>query len=262
MPRNKYPSDDRRYVRVVSEGLADDTADLTDAEFRTFILALAWANEHKAHQHGDWIHIAKSRVQALAPNSRGSNAKSTRTILQLAAKQTWAVREEGARLSIHVRNYSQIQGFPPSKVPPDYDETPLPTPTPTLTPNLPPTLPRGGGDARPSRDDLTRPWLNFLKGSIPNGLNGQTWDTIADWFDHHYDILDAEAEGNARTKAAKANGGGDSVGWEQQYNAAFKSVLNRYWKNKAPKVTRSKSSRVTPTTTKGAEAWNIEEAKA
>lgn len=259
MTRRKYPSDDRRYVRVVSEGLADATADLTDAEFRTFILALAWANEHKAHQHGDWINIARSRVQALSPNSRGSNAKSTRTILQLAAKQTWAVREESAKLSIHVRNYSQIQGFPPSELPPDYGQTPLPTPTPTPTPSSSPPPPSVVGDERPSLDTKTRSWVNLLKGRVPVGLNGQTWPSSDEWFDHHYAILDAEAEGDARIKAAKA---GAPLDWQSVfYNPAFKSVLMRYWKNKKPKVVRG-SRRQAPTTTKGADVWDSETGKA
>lgn len=133
-PGQKYDSDRRRWFRVDSEELPARTADLTDAEFRAFILLLAYANEHKAQERDDTIVIARSQLLTVSPNSRESVAKSTRTIRELSAKQSWTILEEGAKWTIRLEKYSQKQGFAPARP----AETPLTTPTPKTTPTTTP----------------------------------------------------------------------------------------------------------------------------
>ena len=245
MARKEYPSDFRRYFRIISQGVAKDTAELTDAEFRAFWLLLAYANENRAQRSQDWIQVARSQLVVLYPNRRGSVATAARVVRELCGKQAFELHEGDAVWAIHVRNWSQIQGYTPSGLRPGSVETPSNTNTNSFTEPPPASL------ATPSQREGTKGWINLLSGDVPTGLSGQTWATAAEWFDYHYDILDAEAEGNARTKAARANGKGDSTGWQEQYNAAFKSVLHRYWKNKMPRIRR----RAAPTTTKGVTGW-------
>lgn len=241
--RPKFASDFRRYVRLITEGFADNTADLTDGEFRAFVLCLVHANEQRAQFYEDRIFIARSRIQTLAPNRRGSNATSARTLRGLCGKQTWGLLEGDAKWTIHIRNYSQIQEHAPDGLRDRYGSAPDNITITTPSSSAPPTV-----ALPPSQRPETKGWLNFLTDGIPIGLRGETWETAAAWFDHHYEILDAEAEGNARTKAQKANGKGDSTGWEEQYNPAFKSILHRYWANKKPEIQRRGRSKQKPTT--------------
>lgn len=132
--RPHYPSDQRRYFRVVSADLADETAHLTDAEFRAFVLILAEANEKKAQLRGDSVAIARSRLLSVSPNGRQSVAKASRTVRELCAKQNWKLTEDDLSWTIQIRNWSYYQGFAPTSLRSDSDESPGPTPTTTPTP--------------------------------------------------------------------------------------------------------------------------------
>ena len=129
MTRKKYPSDHRRWFRVLAD-IGDKTANLTDAEFRAFILVLAEANEQRAQEKDESITVGTYRLTSIAPNKRGSNASATRVIRELCAKQTWELHEEDASLTIMIRNWSKLQGFAPA----NSVQTPATTPTPTTTP--------------------------------------------------------------------------------------------------------------------------------
>jgi len=115
-------------------GFADNTAELTDAEFRAMVLCLVHANENQAQRDADWIFIARSRLTLLAPNKRGSLATSARVLREMCRKMHWEVTEESAKWSIRIENYTQDQGLAPSEPQPRPDETPPPTPTPISTP--------------------------------------------------------------------------------------------------------------------------------
>lgn len=216
MGRPTYPSDKRRWFRLASD-VGDATASLTDAEFRAFILVLAEANEQKAQQSNDSIIVGRYRITSVAPNRRGSNATATRVLRELCAKQTWAMQEDDASVTISVRNWSEFQGFTPTKLPQDSDETPSTTPTPTPTNSTAPS----GAEARepPKLEGFVR----MLKGEIPTGLDGQTWPTPEAWFDHHREILVGEAQKQT----------GEESG--TKFNGAFRSTLMRYWNSKKPK---------------------------
>ena len=130
----RFRSDERRWFRLESPQLADDTAELSDSEFRAFVLILAWANETKAHERKDTVYIARNRLPSVAPNKRGSVATSARVVRELCAKQSWSLHESDGKWSIHIRNYSQKQGFPPTKPRRPPSKPPATTTTTTTTP--------------------------------------------------------------------------------------------------------------------------------
>lgn len=65
-------------------------------------------------------------------------------------------------------------------------------------------------------------FIRMLKGKVPTGLNGETWDTPTAWFEHHRELIIAEAQ-----LKAKCDDG-------PQFQRAFKSVMLRFWNAKAP----------------------------
>lgn len=136
MARRQYPSDHRRWFRVESAELAEETAYLSDAEFRALFLLRSVANEQKAHTRDDRITIAVSRLASVSPNRRDSGATAARVVRELCTKCAWELHENGATWTIHVRNWSKDQGFTPAELRRDSGETPAPTTTPTTTPNV------------------------------------------------------------------------------------------------------------------------------
>ncbi len=100
----------KRFLKIDSTELAEDTADLTDAEFRAFILIQAWGNECMYHEHSYILTIARNRLPSVAPNRRGSVATSARVVRELSAKRAWGVLEEGARWVISTGKCEQNQG--------------------------------------------------------------------------------------------------------------------------------------------------------
>lgn len=152
MPRPKYPSDHRRWFRVESAELAEETAYLTDAEFRALFLLRSVANEQKAHTRDDRITIAVSRLASLSPNRRDSGATAARVVRELCTKCAWELHENGATWTIQVRNWSKDQGFTPAELRRDSDETPAPTTTPTTTPIREESRP-----AKPAPDVVQKP---------------------------------------------------------------------------------------------------------
>lgn len=123
------------------------TADLSDAEFRAFILILAEANEQRAQDHENVITVARSRLASLAPNRRDSCVTATRVVRELCTKQAWEMQENDATVTIFIRNWSEFQGFAPTELQRNSNQTPCTTTTPntTTTPSKrsPPT-PQGG----------------------------------------------------------------------------------------------------------------------
>ncbi len=65
-------------------------------------------------------------------------------------------------------------------------------------------------------------FVSMLKGQTPVGLGGETWDTPHAWFQSHADLMTAEAQLKAECDSGP------------QFNRAFKSVMLRFWNNKAP----------------------------
>ncbi len=75
----------------------------------------------------------------------------------------------------------------------------------------------------------------MLTGKIPTGLDGQTWDSPAAWFEDHREILTGEAQKQT----------GETEG--TKFNGAFRSTLMRYWRTKKPKGdTGTEKPRPTP----------------
>ncbi len=169
--RGWYPSDRRRWFRLESAELADRTAELTDREFRAFILLLAWANETQAQKRGDWIHIAKSRLSLIAPTRQGLRGSSDEVVTRLCIKMAWDVQRSDARLSIHIRNYSQYQGYAPTELPRDSHETPTTTPTPT------PKKKESADRASPSGGPVEKE----DKSNKPDVFHGTSKDEILTW---------------------------------------------------------------------------------
>ena len=122
--------------------IQNKTAHLTDQEFRSFILLLAEANEQRAQDRKDTITIARSRLASFAPNKRHSNATAARAVRELCAKQAWDIQESDATWTIHIRNWSEFQGFAPTDPRRIPNETPATTTTPTTTTRSPPTPPK------------------------------------------------------------------------------------------------------------------------
>ena len=67
------------------------------------------------------------------------------------------------------------------------------------------------------------PLERFLKGTIPIGLGGETWDTPGDWLDYHGPLIAAEAERTSGVTEGKP------------FWAEFKVVMHRFWNAKTPK---------------------------
>ena len=65
-------------------------------------------------------------------------------------------------------------------------------------------------------------FVRMLKGEIPVGLGGETWDTPDDWLEAHAPLITAEAQLKADADSGK------------DFNRAFAVVMHRFWNSKAP----------------------------
>ena len=96
-----------------------------------------------------------------------------------------------------------------------------------------------GADAPPphTEPDISR-LKNFIqKGSIPKGLDGETWPTRDAWFEHHTPKIIAEAEGRAKERAMRA---GNIERWSEFFSGEAKKLVIAYWNRKTPRVTTTK----------------------
>lgn len=102
-----------------------------------------------------------------------------------------------------------------------------------------------GADAPPPHPepDISKLKNYIQDGSIPKGLNGQTWPTRDAWFEHHTPKIIAEAEGRARERAMRA---GDIERWPEFFGGEAKKLVIAYWNHKTPRVTTTKRRTQTP----------------
>ena len=106
----------KRFLQIDSTQLSEDTAELSDSQFRAFILIQAWGNECMYHENDFKVTIAKNRLPSVAPNRRHSVATSARVVRELCATMTWGVREGSATWVISAKKDEQNQGSdPPNK---------------------------------------------------------------------------------------------------------------------------------------------------
>lgn len=87
----------KRFVMLESTDLAEQTAHLSDIEFRAWVLIQAWGNENGLDENGD-LHIAKSRLLTLVPNRRDSILTATRVVRELCTKIDFVFRSRRARV--------------------------------------------------------------------------------------------------------------------------------------------------------------------
>jgi len=73
-------------------------------------------------------------------------------------------------------------------------------------------------------------FTRMLKGQIPVGLGGETWDTPAEWLEAHAPLITAEAQFKAECESGP------------QFNRAFKTIMHRFWNAKSPPARAAPSS--------------------
>ena len=133
MPRKQYPSDHRRFFRVM-EDILDDPGyrALRPADKVAWIDLLALFNRYQAHRTANCIVLPWSRARsALSAQNNGA-------ALARASRMSQCVGAHFARtprgLLCLIPNYAKLQELTPRGFPPDSGATPPPTPTPTPTP--------------------------------------------------------------------------------------------------------------------------------
>ena len=85
-----------------------------------------------------------------------------------------------------------------------------------------------GADAPTPLDPRVSGFVSMLTGQVPVGLAGETWDSPREWLYAHTDTLLAEAEFKAGCESGK------------HFNAAFKSIMHKWWNSKAPPVGKAR----------------------
>lgn len=78
-----------------------------------------------------------------------------------------------------------------------------------------------GADAPPATPDVLG-FVRMLKGQIPVGLGGETWDSPREWLEAHAPLITAEAQLEAECDSGP------------QFNRAFKAKMLRFWNSKSP----------------------------
>lgn len=141
MPRKEYPSDHRRWFRVL-EGILDDPGyrGLNNGDKAIWIDLLATFNRMKAHKTGNAI------VLALRDATFVMGSRTTRDLFTRARRLTRGVDVLFARVPegvlIYIPKWAEIQELTPSGLPRSSAATPCTTPSPTPTPiQPPPTVP-------------------------------------------------------------------------------------------------------------------------
>jgi hypothetical protein len=162
MARSQYPSDHRRYFRVM-EDILDDPGyrNLNPRDQVRWIDLLARFNRQRAHRTGDMIVLPWSRVLELFGRSNRAQALQTLVRLRCAVSAHFVVVPEG--VLCYIPKWSKLQGLTPTRLRCVSVATPSPTPTPTPTPikkesaadaaPISASSPRGNG--RPKRTPMT-----------------------------------------------------------------------------------------------------------
>lgn len=152
----EYPSDHRRWFRVMEDILDDPKLDdeLPADVFRFYFRLLAMLNRTKAK---DGVVTLTRRAMGLC-SGRSQHRYSLKLASVGEVAGLYTMRTEGERTTFTVPNWAEHQGFAPAPPQPDPNETPPPNPTPKTTPT-----PRGnGGDSEPDFPPDPDPLVNAI----------------------------------------------------------------------------------------------------
>lgn len=117
MPRRKFPSDHRPWFRVLDDILDDETlAEVTDAQFATFIRVLAMLN--RTGSRDGVLALSPRRILALTHRRYAGTAREL-----LGSCEGAGLFALGSN-DLTVRNWAKIQGFAPAELRPDSGGTP------------------------------------------------------------------------------------------------------------------------------------------
>lgn len=144
MARRRYPSDHRRWFRVMEDVLDDPKLNGEEWVWGAYLRTLAMLNRTKSRDGS--LRVSDRQLGALMGRSRGDvAAKRARSLAHLGLI---SLAKYADYWLILVSKWPEHQGFAPAELRRDSVETPPPTPTPTPTPRKknPPT-PRPGGTA-------------------------------------------------------------------------------------------------------------------
>ena len=115
MPRKQYPSDHRRYFRVMEDILDDPGYRALSAPDKVAWLdLLAIFNRQKAHQTGNIVVLPWSRAMSAmgSQHRRGACARAAR--LEREVHAHFSRVPEG--LLCYIPNWAKLQGLPPTRL--------------------------------------------------------------------------------------------------------------------------------------------------
>lgn len=139
MGRPTYPSDHRRYFHVLEDIL--DSPKLRDEVsadvFRFYIRLLAMLNRTKSRDGS--INLGRRALNLCAGREQRRHSLAIARGGAVAGLYTLSV--DGEQALIRVPNWAKHQGYTPTTLRPDSDETPPPNPVPNPTPTTPPISP-------------------------------------------------------------------------------------------------------------------------
>lgn len=130
MPRQKYPSDHRRWFRVMEDILDDPKLNGEEWVWGAYIRTLAMLNRTKSKD--GILRVSGRQLGVLMGRSRGDIA-SKRLASAVHLGLITAARYADYTL-IMVTKWPEHQGFAPARLRPDSVQTPSPKTTPTPTP--------------------------------------------------------------------------------------------------------------------------------
>jgi len=142
--RKQYPSDKRRWFRVMEDILDDPKLGRLDlADLGLYVKLLAVLNRQKSRDGKATL----DRFAACAVARRERFAYARPAFDRLAAGGLLRVSYGDGTITYHVLKWSELQGFTPLELRQESVQTPSTTPTPTPTPTKPPLTPptSGGG---------------------------------------------------------------------------------------------------------------------
>ena len=213
MARPTYPSDHRRWFRVMEDILDDPKlGDGVSADvFRFYFRLLAMLNRTKSRDGA--ITLGRRALNLCA--GREQLRHSLRVARGGALAGLYTLSVDGAQTLITVPNWPNRQEYAPAKLRPDSGETPATTPKTTPKTNTPPRSARGGHSPPP--DPFQESLIPDPEPALetPDPTKGSDWKFLdlippdaeppelpdgtkfkdrEEWFAAHVDLIRAEAE--------------------------------------------------------------------
>lgn len=214
-PGERFPSDHRRWFRVMEDILDDPKLENCSPDvFRFYFRLLAMLNRTKSRDGS--ISLGRRALNSAA--GREQLRHSLRVARSGAEAGLYRLCVDGEQALITVSKWPELQYIAPTEPRRSPNDPPV-TKTKTKTTTAPSVAVGADAPAAPDVDGF----VSMLKGKIPTGLDGEIWATPAAWFEAHREQLTLDSQRDS----------GQNDGLEFQRH--FRALMMRWWNHKQPK---------------------------